>query len=458
MVAQPPLSRRLRAVLVAIAMLAIVVPSLLVHYAPPVPHYRHHRVHAVPQRVVPQAELPPVEPVAFQDLDPQDAREYNADVPFVDGPIPPARPFRLEGDPAAQARATDCLAAAVLYEAGDDAIGQRAVAQVVINRVRHPAFPKTICGVVFQGADRTTGCQFTFTCDGALVRHRWSDAQWARARTVAAAALRGSVYRKVGYATHYHTNWVVPYWQSSLDKIAAVDTHLFFRWTGWWGTAAAFTRHVSSDEPVIAALAEYSEAHRSAVDGPGPMLQPEGAFYDPVAAQTALPAPVAGDAGSFLVTLDADSMSPDGFALYAKRACGDRSYCKVMGWIDPSKTPTALPLQPAQIATMSFSYMRDQSRNYDKALWNCLEFRRPSANQCMKAQTFLTNAKLRTEMLKLDDEPSPLLAVPTHVPLLADGLAGVRHKGDAATDRATPPGQPVPVAPPLKQGPAADRN
>ncbi|MCZ3110870.1 cell wall hydrolase, partial [Acinetobacter baumannii] len=81
----------------------------------------------------------------------------------------------LTGDTALQARAIDCMAAAVLYEAGDDAVGQRAVAQVVINRVRHPAFPKTICAVVFQGSDRATGCQFTFTCDGALVRHHWTE-------------------------------------------------------------------------------------------------------------------------------------------------------------------------------------------------------------------------------------------------------------------------------------------
>ncbi|MDE8453312.1 cell wall hydrolase, partial [Klebsiella pneumoniae] len=97
-----------------------------------------------------------------------------ASVPFVEGPNPAARPFRLPGDAPQQARAIDCMAAAVLYEAGDDPVGQRAVAQVVINRVRHPAFPKTICGVVFQGSERPTGCQFTFTCDGALVRHHWA--------------------------------------------------------------------------------------------------------------------------------------------------------------------------------------------------------------------------------------------------------------------------------------------
>src|SRR3546814_4751718 len=90
-----------------------------------------------------------------------------------------ARPFVYAGGDDAKARARDCLAAAMLYEAGDDAKGQQAVGQVVINRARHPAFPKSICGVVFQGSERATGCQFTFTCDGALGR-RYSDAAWQR--------------------------------------------------------------------------------------------------------------------------------------------------------------------------------------------------------------------------------------------------------------------------------------
>src|SRR3546814_109789 len=125
---------------------------------------------------------------------------------------PAARPFIFSGSPVDLARATDCLAAAQLYEAGDDAVGERAVAQVVLNRVRHPAFPKTVCGVVFQGQERATGCQFTFTCDGALARAP-TQAAWERARDIARSALAGKVYRPVGYATHYHTDWVGPYWR-----------------------------------------------------------------------------------------------------------------------------------------------------------------------------------------------------------------------------------------------------
>src|SRR3546814_15302395 len=95
-----------------------------------------------------------------------DARTQNAEIPLVTKGFVAARPFIYAGGGDAKARARDCLAAAMLYEAGDDATGQQAVGQVVINRARHPAFPKSNCGVVFQGSERATGWQFTFTCDG----------------------------------------------------------------------------------------------------------------------------------------------------------------------------------------------------------------------------------------------------------------------------------------------------
>ena len=241
------------------AALAVAAPAWVVTHPPAIARPAFADVKR-PRRIVAPTEVPAVEPVRIQDLDPATARTYNASIPFVKGPNPAARPFRFAGDEAARSRATDCLAAAAYYEAGDDATGQKAVVQVVLNRLRHPAFPKTVCGVVFQGAERSTGCQFTFTCDGALARQP-SEAAWTRARQVAAAALKGAVYRPVGYATHYHTDWVVPYWSASLDKIAEVHTHLFFRWTGWWGTPPAFRRAVSGDEPAIAKLAPVSAAH-----------------------------------------------------------------------------------------------------------------------------------------------------------------------------------------------------
>jgi spore germination cell wall hydrolase CwlJ-like protein len=440
------LSPGTRFLLIAVSALAIGVPALIVAYAPPVLPHRHVR-HA-PQRVVPQAELPPVEPMAFQDLSPDEARAFNATVPFSTDPNPPARAFRFMGSDEERARAIDCLAAGVLYEAGDDPEGQRAVAQVVINRARHPAFPKTICGVVFQGQERTTGCQFTFTCDGALIRHHWSDPQWVRARATAKAALTGAVYKPVGYATHYHTDWVVPYWQSSLDKIAAVGTHLFFRWTGWWGTPPAFSRHISSDEPVIAQLAAYSDAHKTVTA----VADATDTTITGVATAGTVPPPSLSETDSFLMTLD-PHMSPDAFAALAAKTCGDRAYCKVMGWTSKAKTPAALPLQPTQIAAMSFSYLRDRSHNFDKALWNCGEFKRPDLTQCMKMQVLVPVTR-QPENFRLENLPGAARATPPPVtpPLKPgpDGLAGVRRKAETGSTL------PAPVAP-ANANPAPER-
>ena len=297
-------------------------------------------------------------------------------------PNPPARPFTFSGSTDARLRAIDCLAVAQLYEAGDDTEGERAVAQVILNRVRHPAFPKSVCGVVFQGSERSTGCQFSFACDGAMSRWRPNDAAWKRARDVAIAAINGSVYAKVGYATHYHTDWVVPYWSSSLDKIAAVKTHLFFRWTGWWGTPAAFVKTVSGFEPNIAALGGLSSAHVGVVDVAN--VNPAEIEGAPTVGEVA-GSPLSIDPNSFLVTLDARA-GADSFPAVATKACGARDYCKLMAWTDKTRTPANLPLGQAQIATMSFSYLRDKAHGYEKALWNCAQFKRASKGECMKLQ------------------------------------------------------------------------
>ncbi|MEG3086105.1 cell wall hydrolase [Sphingomonas sp. PB4P5] len=413
------------AVLLLIALLAIAVPALVVALAPPV--VPHRRLVARPHRIVPPAELPPVEPVTYQDLAPDDARTFNAGIPFSTDPNPAARPFHLAGTDEDRLRATDCMAAAMLYEAGDDTLGQRSVGQVIINRTRHPAFPKTICGVVFQGQERSTGCQFTFTCDGALVRHRWSDLAWKRARETATLALTGSVFKPVGYATHYHTDWVVPYWQSSLDKVAKVRTHLFFRWTGWWGTPPAFRRAVSPSEPVIAQLAAYSDAHRMGAALDEAALASEQAAAILAGDTGSVPSATTDNPDSFLITLD-PKMAPENFAALATATCGARDYCKFMGWSSKARTPTASPVTPQQIATMSFSYLRDRARGYDKALWNCAEFKRPDTAQCMKLQVFVPVAR-QTETFRLETLPGSRVAVPvSSATKPAAELTGVRRR------------------------------
>jgi hypothetical protein len=107
--------------------------------------------------------------------------------------------------------------------------------------------------VVYQGSTQATGCQFTFTCDGSLERQ--PDAEgWARAKEIAEAALNGAVFGPVGLATHYHADYVVPYWASTMAKNAVVGAHLFYRWAGSWGKPAAFVQPYARQEPNSAAL------------------------------------------------------------------------------------------------------------------------------------------------------------------------------------------------------------
>lgn len=138
-------------------------------------------------------------------------------------------------------RALNCLTSAIYYEAGNEPDdGQRAVAQVVLNRVRSQLWPNTVCGVVYEGSERSDyKCQFTFSCDGAMARLP-AAAQWVRARRVAQDALAGRVYAPVGLATHYHTLAVRPNWSSSLQPVAVIGAHIFYRNPGFNGTPAAF--------------------------------------------------------------------------------------------------------------------------------------------------------------------------------------------------------------------------
>jgi spore germination cell wall hydrolase CwlJ-like protein len=203
---------------------------------------------ARPARSVPA--LSALEPQLVKPLTPEEAEAENAAIALTKNGVEGARPFageQLFSDPLVYGAALDCLTAAVYYEAAIEAErGQRAVAQVVLNRVRHPAFPATVCGVVYQGSERKTGCQFTFTCDGSLAR-RPSRAGWDRARAIAAEALAGYVEPSVGMATHYHADWVVPYWAHELDKIAISGTHIFYRWPGYWGRRQAFAQRYAGE-------------------------------------------------------------------------------------------------------------------------------------------------------------------------------------------------------------------
>jgi spore germination cell wall hydrolase CwlJ-like protein len=202
------------------------------------------------------------EPAVFQfkPVDADAAITMNAAIPAYTGALTQAARFNGVWTSAQdQTRALDCLTAAIYYEAATETPqGQRAVAQVVINRLRDPHYPKSICGVVFQGSQRKTGCQFSFTCDGSLARQP-SAPLWQRLRALAWAAMNGQVEPSVGTATHYHTIWVVPYWQSGLQKLGVVGSHIFYTWLGSASRTARTGSTQIAAEAVPLPPAEVSE-------------------------------------------------------------------------------------------------------------------------------------------------------------------------------------------------------
>ena len=160
---------------------------------------------------------------------------------------PAARPFKSE------ARSDlDCLTQAIYYEArGEGPAGQAAVAQVVLNRVRHPSFPKSVCAVVYQG------CQFSFACDGSTRRGREAGA-WNRAQRIATKALSGAVVANVGNATHFHTVNVSPNWGPSLMRVGQVGLHIFYRFSGRNGRPGVFVAEAETTQAPEPGLYEYA--------------------------------------------------------------------------------------------------------------------------------------------------------------------------------------------------------
>jgi len=211
------------------------------------------------------------------------AHRLNAATPAVAGALRPARPFIFRPATAEdRRRALRCLTLGVYYEAAlEPPEGQEAVAQVILNRVRDPNYPNTVCGVVFQGAERVTGCQFSFTCDGALSQApvEWA---WERARKVAEHALAGHVAGRVGTATHYHADYVRPWWAPTLTKLDQIGAHVFYRWKGINGETAAFSQAYGGREPVI----DEARFSRPRI-GIAPILTAEAAQDDLAAAAAA---------------------------------------------------------------------------------------------------------------------------------------------------------------------------
>ena len=122
-----------------------------------------------------------------------------------------------------------CLAEAVYYEARSETkSGQKAVAEVVINRVKSKHYPSSICGVVYQGAERTTGCQFSFTCDGSTMKEPYGKA-WKRSQDIATLIVTKGVTPFTNRSTHYHTVEVNPKWAPNMRFTKQIGFHKFYR-------------------------------------------------------------------------------------------------------------------------------------------------------------------------------------------------------------------------------------
>lgn len=201
------------------AMLASLVTSdkadiLATAYAPPKPDY---------------ARASPFESLM---KDPADTGRFippvsNGDHPWMKEPLPPG---------VFSAKEQACLANAIYFEArGESLRGQAAVAQVVLNRVRNPTYPNTICGVVYQNDHLKNRCQFSFACDGKKDRIL-SQKSYRTAQDIAMAVTAGKIFLpEVASSTHYYAQYVSPRWARSMEKMKKIGLHIFYRtYGGGW--------------------------------------------------------------------------------------------------------------------------------------------------------------------------------------------------------------------------------
>ena len=182
-----------------------------------------------------------------------------------------------------------CLSQAIYYEAGTESLGGKmAVAEVIANRVRDHRYPDSVCDVVFQGATRTTGCQFTFTCDGAMTREP-RGRNWDTAQKVAAHVLMNLNEERTGGATHYHATYVDPIWSAGLIKTDKIGLHIFYRFPRGAEWAQVRQNYNRKRERVITAAAEAdvnaaatsvikttddAKVEKVAMNAPAPTLSP----------------------------------------------------------------------------------------------------------------------------------------------------------------------------------------
>ncbi len=387
-----PGSRSIRDFAPALALVGLLLlPFLFLGLFHQTPHSPVHDREAAVEQVLPLPAVPDLpatgeDTVILSQLAADDAQARNAAVGFAAAGPGKATPFSFRGSSADRARARDCLALAGMAEAGGGDGDQRAVMQVILNRVRHPAFAKTVCGVVFEGSQRPTGCQFSFTCDGSLAR-RYSDAAWRAARARADEMLAGAIDATVGNATHFHANYVYPWWSDKLDKVAQVGPHIFFRWRGFWGTRNALSARYGGGEPDPLRLQET--ALTVATANPLPTLMQGGEAVRSITTEMVNQTTEGGDAtpsspgAGIHFVLVSPSDAPAALVDKARSLCGSEGYCRVQGWSDANNIPAKLPLTEEARRSVRFSFVSASANAAEAIFFDCRTFPAPNVGTCL---------------------------------------------------------------------------
>lgn len=125
----------------------------------------------------------------------------------------------------------ECLAMNIYREAGyENFEGKVAVAQVTMNRVAHPSFPKDVCGVIYQKTpimDKVV-CQFSWYCDSAAKTRPVNQAAYKESYEVAKKVLlEGFQLSVLKEALYYHADYVNPRW--NLERIGKIGQHIFYK-------------------------------------------------------------------------------------------------------------------------------------------------------------------------------------------------------------------------------------
>ena len=201
----------------------------------------------------------------------------------------PAERLGLEGKP--RAKEEKCLADAIYFEArGEPLRGQMAVAQVVMNRVFSGYYPNSVCGVVYQNANRHLRCQFTFACEGKDLSRIDEVDMWEQAKRIAKDMLDGKIWlTEVGHATHYHAYWVHPSWVHEMNKMYQLGVHTFYRPRAWGD---------GSDEPIWGAAAVAPKPAGAAAENPESAKDSAATLKSPDAAAKLPQASVSPDAAA----------------------------------------------------------------------------------------------------------------------------------------------------------------